>query len=182
VVLSWRFDRWFKQLPTSPRNSGKVCALVIRPTEGQRQMPESIQLTPQGGIEGDSWVSDGHSRPTNQVSMINTHLLRAIADGEESRMSLSGDNLQVDLDLTEENLPTGTLLNIGSTVLAVTDDPYRPCKLFIERFGITNTKRVLRADNVGRRGRGVYCQILKGGTISKGDVIYVKRANAVAFL
>ena len=47
----------------------------------------------------------------------------------------------------------------------------------------TNTVTIgFREVGQGRRGRGVYCQILKGGTISKGDVIYVKRANAVAFL
>jgi MOSC domain-containing protein YiiM len=182
VDFSWRFDGWFKRLPTSPTDVGEVCALVIRPREGERGTPDSIELTTEGGISGDRWINDEHSRPTNQVSMINVHLLRTIVEGEEERMALSGDNLQVDLNLTAENLPPGTLLNIGTAVLVITDDPHRPCKRFIERFGLTNTKRVSRADRIGRRGRGVLCQILQGGTITKGDVIFVKRTNAVALM
>jgi MOSC domain-containing protein YiiM len=180
--FSWRFDRWFKSLPESPTDVGKVCGLVIRPREGERETPNSIELSVEGGIAGDRWISDKHSRPTNQISMINVHLLRAVVDGQAERMPLSGDNLQVDLNLTEENLPPGTLLNIGSAVLVVTDDPHRPCKQFIERFGLTNTKRVSRADRIGRRGRGVLCRVLQGGLITTEDVIFVKRTNAVALM
>ena len=173
--LSFRFDRWYAGLPASPQDRGRVHRCVVRPRDGERELPESIRVTPQGGIDGDLWATSSHKRPTNQVSLINVHVLRSLADGDESRMPLSGDNLQVDLDLSEENLPVGTLLAIGDVRLEVTSDPHRPCKLFVGRFGATAAKKVARAQRIGRRGRGLLCRITAAGTIQVGDVIEVQR-------
>jgi MOSC domain-containing protein YiiM len=173
--LSFRFDFWWRQLPKSPRDAGRVARLVLRPDRGRRANVASIALTPAGGIEGDRWIRDEHARPGNQVSLINVHVIDSLAEGDFERAILAGDNLHVDLDLTEENLPVGTTLTIGDCVLEVSSDPHRPCKLFHERFGASGAKKVARANHVGRRGRGVLTRIVRAGTIRVDDVIYVKR-------
>jgi MOSC domain-containing protein YiiM len=178
VDLSFRHDLWLRGLPRSPKDAGRVHRCVVRPQDGERLTPDAIELTLEGGIAGDSWSTSAHRRPTNQVSLMNVHVLRAVADGDEQRMALSGDNLQVDLDLSEENLPPGTLLEIGGARLLVTDDPHRPCKLFVERFGALGAKRVARGTRTGWRARGVLCSVERAGAIRVGDAILVLRAGA----
>jgi len=174
VDLSFRFDLWYALLPKSPQDEGQVVRCVVRPAPDRRETPESIRVSPERGVELDRWDVDTQRRPGNQVSLINVHVLRSLAQGEE-RMPLSGDNLEVDLDLTEANLPVGTRLTIGSAQLEVSADPHRPCKKFHERYGASAVKKVARANQRGRRGRGLLASVLSAGEIRAGDVIRVER-------
>lgn len=175
IDFSWRFDSWFEALPRSPLERGSVHGLVLRTGPGTRATPEQIELVPGRGAVGDAWISHGHSAPGNEIAMINVHVLRAVCDGDESRMPLAGDNLHVDLDLSEANLPVGTRLQVGSALLRISDLTHRPCKKFVERFGATAAKRVARANRRGKRGRGVLCTIERGGLVRRGDAIVVLR-------
>jgi MOSC domain-containing protein YiiM len=174
VDLSFRFDGWLNRLPASPRDEGVVERCVIRPAPGERSVPDAIRVSPAGGIEGDRWIRDEHRRPGNQVSLMNVHVLRSLA-GDDARMSLAGDNLLVDLDLSEANLPPGTRLDIGDAELRISSDPHRPCRHFHTRFGATSVKKIVRANRLGRRGRGVLAEIVRAGTIRVGDKIRVRR-------
>ncbi len=95
-------------------------------------------------------------------------------------MALSGDNFQVDLDLSEENLPVGTELELGSAVLRVSALPHRPCLKFVKRFGLLAAKRIARANRIGLRGRGLLCEVLAAGAVRTGDEIVVRRAHPPA--
>ena len=173
--LSFRFDGWYRRLPQSPTDAGRVEACIVRPAPGQRVRAEAIRVSPEGAVEGDRWSVDAHRREGNQVSLINVHVVRSLAGGDEERMALAGDNLHVDLELSEDNLPPGTRLAIGDAVLEVSTDPHRPCRQFVERFGATAAKKVARASRLGRRGRGVLCRVQQAGTIRAGDAIQVQR-------
>ncbi|MBK8181324.1 MAG: hypothetical protein IPK67_21070 [Planctomycetes bacterium] len=177
IDLSWRFDFWFNALPRSPRERGSVHTLVLRTGPGLRATPEELELVPGRGAVGDAWVGHPHSEPGNELALMNVHVLRAVCEGDDSRMSLSGDNLLVDLDLSEENLPPGTLLSVGTALLRVSPTPHRPCKKFVERFGATAAKRIARANRIGRRGRGVLCTIERPGRVRRGDAIEVLRGT-----
>ncbi|TDJ68778.1 MAG: MOSC domain-containing protein [Planctomycetota bacterium] len=172
--FSWRFDSWFDRLPDSPADSGRVRRLVVRPSRGARETPESIHVSPEGGVAGDRWSDDDRGRPGAQVSLINIHVLDSISGGDESLAPLSGDNLHVDLDLSEANLPVGTQLRIGSAVLEVSPDMHRPCGSFVERYGAKAAKKVARATRIGRRGRGVLCRVVTEGDVRVGDEIRVR--------
>jgi hypothetical protein len=174
VDLSFRFDLWYARLPASPKDEGRVVRCVVRPARGERATPETIRVSPERGVELDRWVADPARRPGNQVSLVNVHVLRSLAGGEE-RMALSGDNLQVDLELSEQNLPVGTRLTIGSALLEVSADPHRPCAKFHERYGASAVKKVVRASKRGRRGRGLLATVLRAGEIRVGDAIRVER-------
>lgn len=176
--LSWRFDRWWDQLPRSPRDVGAVVGLVLRPPglgTGARERVETLRVTVEGGVEGDRWSVDEERLGADHVSLINVHVLASVAGDDPDRRALSGDNLHVDLDLTEENLPVGTLLEVGSAVLEVSSQPHQPCAKFHERYGETAVKRVLRANRRGRRGRGVLCTVHRAGELRVGDRIHVVR-------
>ena len=175
--LSFRFDFWWARLPRSPRDGGTVHRCVQRTGSGLRATPDEVDVAPGEGVLGDNWKTHEHSEPENEVALVNVHVLRSIAAGDEARMPLSGDNLQVDLDLTEKALPAGSLLEIGTAKLRVSPMPHRPCKKLAERFGITAVKKVARANRRGRRGRGVLCTVEAPGRIRVGDSILVTRPS-----
>jgi len=173
--LSFRFDRWYEQLPASPRDVGAVVRCVVRPSKDQRATPDEVRVIPGRGLEGDHWGGSSHDGPGNEISLINVHVALSVAKGDETRTPLTGDNFQVDLDLSEQNLPVGSILELGEALLRVSDVPHRPCRKFVQRFGPRAAKRVARANRVGRRGRGVLCEVLRGGAVCVGDEIRVTR-------
>lgn len=178
--LSFRFDLWHSRLPKSPVGTGRVEGCVLRTGPGERATPQAIELTPAAGIQGDSWKTHPHSDPENQVALINVHVLQSVAGDDPQRRALSGDNLHVDLDLSEQHLPVGSLLDIGTAQLRVTPLPHRPCSKFVERFGQTAAKKIARANRRGLRARGVLCKIVRAGRIQPGDQIRVTQPSAAS--
>lgn len=177
--LSFRFDRWIASLPRSPRERGLVVRCVLRTGPGQRATPEQVTVEPGRGVLGDHWGRYGYDVSGNQVSLINVRVLQALTGGDEAAMALSGDNFQVDLDLSEASLPVGTELALGGAILRVSPLPHRPCRKFVQRFGPLAAKRVARANRLGLRGRGVLCEVLTGGAIRAGDEISLQRPGPV---
>ena len=173
--LSFRHDLWWARLPKDERDEGRVKLLVLRPVEGQRELVPNLRVSVEGGIEGDRWSAEEERRPGSQVSLMRAAVLDSFARDDEHRAQ-AGDNLVVDLDLSESNLPVGTRLVIGSAVLEVSADIHRPCAKFHERFGKRAAQRVARANRRGLRGRGVLTRVVQAGEISLGDRILVERA------
>ena len=137
---------------------------------------ERLELDAERGAVGDRWECDPERVPDAQLALVNAPLIADLAAGRVDP-SLAGDNLHVDLDLTESNLPTGTRLHVGGAVLQISDYPHRPCAAFAARFGATAAKKVARADRRGRRGRGVLCRVVAGGKVAIGDPITVERSS-----
>ncbi len=173
--FSFRFDFWFDGLPASPRDDGSVRACVLRTGRGERALVQSITVSPTSGVHGDSWINHPHSAPGNQVALINWHVIQSLAKGDAQRAAMSGDNLQVDLDLSEDNLPVGTRLFVGTAILRVSELDHRPCLAFFQRFGAAGAKKVARANRRGLRGRGLLCSVEKAGEIRVGDSLRAER-------
>lgn len=176
VDLSFRFDLWWKRLPASPKDAGKITLLIVRtgePGEGRRETPAEVLVDPELGVEGDRWLRDPDRRLTNQVSLMNANVLRSLAGDDRSNQALVGDNLIADLELSEANLPVGSRLAVGDVVFEVTPDPHRPCGSFVDRYGASAAKKVARAGRKGRRGRGVLLQVITGGRVRVGDTLRV---------
>lgn len=161
----------------SPQDQGQLQAIVIRPKEDERQLLESAYLSPEAGVEGDGWVVSGEPRlrdgrpdPRTQVSLMNARFLKLIA-GREDRVSLAGDNLIVDLDLSEANMPVGQLLAVGTVVLEITGVPHTGCSKFAERFGPDATRFVNSRKHKALHLRGRYARVLQAGTVHVGDTV-----------
>ncbi len=173
---SSHLQAWHDSLTASPKDSGSVVHCVTRPADGERALPESLELSVESAIEGDIWSLEEDPDCKAQVSLMNIHVARSVAASEEpERLALSGDNLLVDLDVGTENLPVGTTLEIGDVRLVITDQPHLPCKLFRGRFGDDAVTCIAWSVKEGHRGRGVMCRVQAGGTIRVGDSIRVSR-------
>ena len=161
----------------SPRREGRVEAITACPSTNVRNSMEEARLSPEGGLEGDRWqktcwrkLPDGRSDPKVQLTLINSRLLSLIA-GSRDRWSLSGDNLAVDMNLTEENLPVGTRFRIGEALVEVSELPHTGCKKFASRFGADALKFISKPDSKGLRLRGCYVFVVEAGQIRIGDPI-----------
>jgi hypothetical protein len=168
----------------SPTDCGTLELLVRRPAIDAREIVEEGQLDLEVGLIGDNWKTkgstttpDGSSHPDGQLALINARLAKLVA-GSLSRASLAGDQLYVDLDLSEDGLPAGTRLGIGDAVIEITAKPHLGCAKFAARFG----PDALRFVNIGvgrqLNLRGRHARVIVPGTIRQGDRIERLPANA----
>ena len=88
---------------------------------------------------------------------------------DRSRWHLAGDQLYVDLDLSEANLPPGTRLSIGSAVIEVTAEPHTGCSKFVERFGLDAMKFVNSRERKDLHLRGINARVVRPGVLRVGD-------------
>ena len=161
----------------SPKDVGVLRAIVIRPeTDARVSLPRG-ELSPDGGVHGDNWAKgcwmslpDGRPHPDVQVTIMNARTMALIAR-DETRWPLAGDNLFVNLDLSEDNLPPGTRLSAGSALLEITAVPYKGCKKFAERFGVEATRFVNSREGLRLHLRGIYARVVEPGTVAVGDAV-----------
>jgi MOSC domain-containing protein YiiM len=164
-------ERGLPEVLRSPRDAGQLVAIVVRPATNERRVVESALVSPEGGIEGDRWAQEESADPLGQVSLMNARFLRQIA-GHDDAVSLAGDNLIVDFDLSEENLPPGSRLAIGSDVIVlVNGEPHTGCDKFQRRYGAEARAFMNNARGMQIHLRGRYGSIVGGGSIAVGDAV-----------
>jgi hypothetical protein len=161
----------------SPKDQGTLELIVIRPEVNRRVILKECALSSKLGVHGDNWalgcwkiLPDGSPHPDVQVALTNSRCIALLAQ-DKSRWALAGDNLYVDLDLNDENIPDGQRLAIGSVILEVTNQAHNGCKKFSERFGKDAMKFVNSPMGKQLHLRGIYAKIVKDGTIKVGDII-----------
>jgi hypothetical protein len=161
----------------SPKDCGVLRAIVIRPETGTRVSLLRCEISPEGGVHGDSWAKgcwmslpDGRPHPDVQVTIMNARTIALIAR-DDARWPLAGDNLFIDLDLGADNLPPGTRLAVGPARLEITAVPYKGCRKFAERFGVDATRFVNSREGLRLHLRGIYARIVEGGVVAVGDAV-----------
>ena len=169
----------------SPQDRGRLVLVVRRPAAGQRDLPEEALLNQVTGLDGDNWLTrgssstpDGSAHPDKQVTVINARLAELVAGGTE-QMALAGDQLYVDLDLSVDNLPAGSLLAVGEAVLRVSEAPHTGCAKFVERFGAEAMRFVNSRTGRRLRLRGMNTRIVVPGTVRLGDLAVKAGAQPV---
>jgi hypothetical protein len=160
----------------SPKDTGVLELIVRRPRVGERDVLLEGHLDPLVGLVGDSWkdrassrTADGSPHPHMQLNIMNARVVALVAQ-HPARWALAGDQLFIDMDLTDDNLPPGTRLELGSAVIEVTDQPHTGCQKFVARFGLDAMKFV--NSPVGRHLhlRGINARVLQGGIVRVGDL------------
>jgi hypothetical protein len=166
-----------EEILRSPKDMGRLELIVRRPTVDEREVLETAELNLTEGLVGDSWKNRGSSRtldgsphPLMQLNIMNSRVIALVAQDKE-RWPLAGDQLFLDLDLSEENLPAGTRLSVGSAVIEVTPQPHTGCQKFVARFGLEAMKFV--NSPVGRQLhlRGINAKVIEPGRIRVRDVV-----------
>jgi hypothetical protein len=160
----------------SPKDRGALRMIVRRPHVGSREVIEVGELDPLVGLVGDTWkarssnrTSDGAAHPDMQLNIMNARVIALVAQTAD-RWPLAGDQLYLDLDLSDQNLPPWTKLKLGTAIVEVTDQPHTGCGKFVQRFGADAAAFVNSSLGRELRLRGINARVVTAGTISVGDV------------
>lgn len=160
----------------SPSDLGTVELIVRRPAENEREVLVEAELDLERGLVGDAWFERGSRRhnggpnPLAQLTVTNSRLVALVA-GDRDRWPLAGDQLYVDLDLSEDNVPAGTRLAVGAAIIEVTTEPHHGCAKYSARFG-SDALRFINSP-VGRalHLRGINTRVVEPGLVRTGDAV-----------
>jgi hypothetical protein len=165
------------EIRRSPKNEGVVELIVRRPQINEREVLEEGELSLVEGLVGDTWkkrrsssTPDGSPNPEMQLNVMNSRAVALVAQSKD-RWPLAGDQIYLDLDLSDQNLPSGTNLALGSAVIEVCAPPHTGCQKFVARFGLDAMKFV--NSPLGRELHlgGINAKVVKPGVFRVGDVV-----------
>lgn len=159
----------------APKDSGTIELIARRPKVGEREIVERAELTTEDGLVGDGWPKrpsrkTGAPNLEQQVTIMSSRAIAKIVPARTDWVG-AGDQLYVDFDLSTENTPPGTRLQIGSAVVEVSSHPHLGCAKFTKRFGSAATKWVNSDEGKALNLRGVNARVVVAGEIRTGDVI-----------
>lgn len=161
----------------APRERGTLEMIVVRPGEDRRATPTSAACTVHAGIAGDDWAArgsrhtaDGRANPDQQIAVMNARYLDLVA-GSRDRWPLAGDQLVVDLDLSDDHLAAGDRLRVGGVEVEVTPHAHTGCAKFRDRFGVEAVRFANGPEGRRLHLRGIYVRVVRPGVLHVGDTI-----------
>jgi MOSC domain-containing protein YiiM len=136
-----------------------------------------VRLTPEEGVTGDDWTRRPPRNPEAQIAVMRQGVAELIAHGQP--LTVFGDNLFVDLDISAANLPAGTRLRVGEAVVEVTPMPHNGCVKFKARFGDDAVRFVQAPHTRPQNLRGIYWRVVASGEAGVGAAIRVLSRSGV---
>ena len=164
------------EIRRAPKDEGILELIVRRPAINEREVLSQGELSLAEGLVGDTWTRrrssstpDGSPNPDMQINIMNARVIALVAP-DRNRWPLAGDQLFLDLNLSAENLPSGSRLSLGSAVIEVTPPPHLGCQKFVARFGLEAMRFVNSPLGKQLHLRGINAKVIQSGIIRVGDV------------
>ncbi len=161
----------------APQDRAEISMLCLRPGFNERQFVEALEVTPEQGIPGERWTKhpwlkreDGTAHPGIQICILSKRVLDLVWRDRETTPH-PGDTFIVDMDLSEQNLPEGQLLQAGTAVLRVSEVFNDGCVKWKARYGAAAKDWVNLPEYRSCRLRGILCSVEKPGRIANGDLL-----------
>lgn len=175
MVSLERLEEQLKEIQNVPIDVGTVELIVRRPADEEREVLAEGFIDVDRGLVGDIW----HRRipagltgpdPEAQLTVVNAQAYAIIAGGRE-RWPLAGDQLFLQFDISEANVPSGSRLQIGTAVIEFSQKPHTGCKKFSGRFGLDALRFVSTPLGKSLRLRGANCRVVQSGVVRVGDLV-----------
>ncbi|MEK7389332.1 MAG: MOSC domain-containing protein [Elusimicrobiota bacterium] len=164
-------DLGLRALPDAPQNAGRLSLIVRRTGPGLREELATALLTPCEGVPGDAWSRRLPLNFDSQLAVMRRDVAELIAHAQP--LTIFGDNLFVDIDISAKNLPVGTRLRVADALVEVTPKPHNGCVKFKERFGQDALVFVQAPATRALNLRGIYWKIVEQGLVATGSAIQV---------
>ena len=158
-------------LPGAGEDNGHVALLLRRCEGGRRETLDRVVLAPETGVPGDAWCRAAQPKHDMQIAVMQKDVAELIANGQS--LTLFGDCLFLELDLSAGNLPAGSRVRVGDAILEVTPEPHNGCRKFRARFGDDALRFVSMRELRHRNLRGIYMFVVEGGEVKTGDPVEV---------
>lgn len=162
----------------APTDQGRLELIVRRPDVEQREVVDRAELDVDDGLVGDNWKArgsrhtpDGSAEHGRQLTLMSARAVDLFAAGDRARWPDAGDQLYVDLDLSETNVPAGTRLAIGGAIVEVSELPHTGCAKFNQRYGLDVSRFVNSPEGVDLHLRGINAFVVTSGPIAVGDPV-----------
>lgn len=179
MITRAELDAALPNVLAAPKTDAPIAMLCLRPGFGERAFPDRITMTRAHGIPGERWstlpwmkLPDGSPDPRIQISLLPTRVMDLVWQDRKASPH-PGDPIVADLDMTEDNLPPGTLIRAGSALLKVSDLPNNGCVKWKVRYG-ADAMAWITVDP-GLRLRGVLCSVEQDGDVTLSDRLQVIR-------
>lgn len=175
--IATQLEEGLQGVIAAPADAGVVRLIVRRPGEGQREILDEGVLDTSVGLVGDDWARrpsqrTGQPSPYAQLTIMNARFTQLIAGDEgPDSWAQAGNQLYLDLDVSEANLPAGTHLAVGTAIIEIQAEPHTGCAQFSARFG---SDALRLANSVGGRAlrlRGVNTVVIRSGVVRRGDIV-----------
>jgi hypothetical protein len=159
----------------TPKDEGTLQLVVRRPGRGEREILAEGQVDTEQGLIGDDWINrPGMHRetpsPYAQVTVMNARAAELVSgDPEPSTWAQCGDQLYIDLDISEANMPAGTRIEIGEAVLEIQSEPHTGCVQFRSWWGQEALRHISTREGLSLRMRGANTRVLRSGIVRPGD-------------
>jgi len=177
AVTIEELDCLYHALPPRPFGQAKVNSLCVRPGPDLREERTSVEFDPERGVIGDRWerktwlyLPDGKPDPRVQVAICNFCVLAMIQEATGVRHH-PGDTVFTDLDLSVNNLATGSRLAIGRAVVEISDVENDACAKFATHYGAPVLQWIRLPQNRSLRLRGLFARIISGGRVHVDDPV-----------
>ncbi len=161
----------------APKDGAAISHLCLRPARNTRQFVEEIVLTKAQGIPGERWLTEpwlrtdeGAPHPGIQVCIIPQRVLDLVWHPDEEVLH-PGDTFAADIDTSENNLPIGQLLTVGTVTLRVSEVFNDACVKWKARYGSEAYDWIRAPEHRALRLRGILCSVEQDGKIRSGDVL-----------
>jgi len=165
------------EIKDSPKDNGVLEMIVCRPETETREIINAGEINLENGLAGDNWKArgndhtpDGSADPEAQITLMNSRVIQLLS-GDKKDWQWAGDQLFVDMDLSIDNLPPHSRIQIGSVILEISAKPHTGCKKFSGRFGIEALEFISTPLGKALRMRGVNAKVIQAGEIKVGDVV-----------
>jgi MOSC domain-containing protein YiiM len=160
----------------SPADEGVVELIVCRPAVDERVLLDQAELSTDEGVVGDTWrdrgsrhTPDGSAEPNRQLTIMNARAIALFAGDDRARWADAGDQLFVDINLSDANLPAGARLQLGTAIVEVTAEPHNGCAKFAARFGQDAARFVNSPAGKELHLRGINAKVVQAGSVRTGD-------------
>jgi MOSC domain-containing protein YiiM len=169
--------RGLDMVRAAPVDEGLVRLIVRRTGPGQREVLDTGELDVERGLAGDDWIArpaKGSDQPSpwSQVTVMNARFAELIAgDPGPHSWAQAGDQLYLDLDISVENLPAGTWLEVGGAIIEIQPQPHTGCVLFSGRFGSDALRMTASEEGRALRLRGANTIVVRSGSVRTGDPV-----------